>query len=82
MPFFLSFLSILGTPNETIWPDIRSLPNYKDNFPAWAPNDLASIVTALDADGIDLLQRMLAYEPGKRISAKQALLHPYFRNLQ
>jgi cyclin-dependent kinase len=72
----------LGTPDATIWPDIESLPNYKADFPSWDPTNLAETVTTLDADGIDLLKKMLVYEPGKRISAKAALLHPYFRNLQ
>jgi len=27
---------------------------------------------------IDLLEKMLAYEPAKRISARVALNHPYF----
>ena len=28
-----------------------------------------------------LSQKMLAYDPSKRISAKKALLHPFFRDL-
>ena len=31
-----------------------------------------------DADGLDLLSRLLAYDPSKRITAKQALAHPWF----
>lgn len=29
----------------------------------------------------DLLMKMLVYDPSKRISAKRALLHPYFDDL-
>jgi len=39
---------------------------------------LQKLIPQLDANGIDLLERMLVYEPGRRISAKQALQHPYF----
>lgn len=84
---------VLGTPNEFSWPGISDLPNYKADFPCWPEVDLECVINSrdpksekvsmnLDADGIDLLQKMLIYEPGKRISAKQALLHPYFRDIQ
>lgn len=33
------------------------------------------MVPNLDANGINLLSMMLAYDPNKRITAKQALLH-------
>lgn len=32
------------------------------------------------ADGFDLLSRLLEYDPTKRITAKEALEHPYFKN--
>jgi len=69
---------ILGTPTETVWPGVSQLPEYKANFPSWRPQSLANYVTR-DPQILDLLQKMLVYEPSKRISAKQALLHPYFQ---
>ncbi|KAJ7910534.1 kinase-like domain-containing protein [Mycena leptocephala] len=68
---------ILGTPNETSWPGIQGLPDYKSTFPQWSQQDLAHIVPALDTDGLDMLMATLAYDITKRISAKRALLHPY-----
>ena len=35
----------------------------------------------VDRHGLDLLQQMLAFDPATRISAKAALRHPYFREL-
>lgn len=35
----------------------------------------------LDDDGIDLLEKMLVHDPTKRISAKDALLHPFLRDV-
>ena len=35
----------------------------------------------LDDDGIDLLRRMLVYDPTQRISANAALQHRYFHDL-
>ncbi|KNC47357.1 cell division control protein 2 [Thecamonas trahens ATCC 50062] len=69
---------ILGTPNETIWPGVSALPDFKSSFPKWQPKNLASVATNLGPDGIDLLSQMLEYEPSRRISAKAALSHPYF----
>ena len=83
----------MGTPTEEIWPGLNELPNYKPDFPCWPAIPLENIINrrdeksgtishCLDENGLDLLQRMLIYEPGKRISAKQALCHPYFRDIQ
>jgi len=38
-------------------------------------------VQGLDAEGIDLLEKMLVHDPMKRISAKEALLHPYLKDV-
>lgn len=35
----------------------------------------------MERDGRDLIEKMLMYEPDKRITAKDALEHPYFDNL-
>ena len=35
----------------------------------------------LEPAGLELLDMMLVYDPSKRISAKKALLHPYFDDL-
>ncbi|KAH9276563.1 hypothetical protein BASA83_000691 [Batrachochytrium salamandrivorans] len=89
----------LGTPSETTWPGFASLPDYKPNFPIWAPQPFSEIVPNLDMDGLDLLSgaylfqhsillfsiiivhRMLAYDPAARISAKKAINHPYFKDV-
>jgi cyclin-dependent kinase len=73
--------SILGTPSEAVWPSLPTLPDYKPNFPIWAGDGLAKTCPTLDEHGLDLMSRMLTYDPGRRISAKQALNHPYFRDV-
>ena len=71
---------ILGTPNEEIWPDVNYLPDFKPSFPQWKKKPLSEAVPSLDANGIDLLDQMLVYDPSRRISAKRALIHPYFND--
>jgi len=72
---------VLGTPNEDTWPGVTSLPDFKSAFPKWPPKDLATVVPNLEQAGIDLLSKMLRLEPSKRITARQALEHEYFKDL-
>ncbi|KAG7999859.1 Cyclin-dependent kinase 1 [Nibea albiflora] len=71
----------LGTPNNDVWPDVESLPDYKNTFPKWKSGNLSSMVKNLDKNGLDLLAKMLTYNPPKRISAREAMTHPYFDDL-
>jgi len=63
-------------------PSQADLPEYKPNFPVHPPVPWKKIVKKLDAAGIDLLSRLLQYDPAKRISAEQAMKHEYFRDLK
>ncbi|XP_070757963.1 cyclin-dependent kinase 2 isoform X3 [Enoplosus armatus] len=71
----------LGTPDETVWPGVTSMPDYKPSFPKWARQDLSKVVPLLDEDGRELLGEMLNYDPNKRLSAKNALVHRFFRDV-
>lgn len=71
----------LSTPTEETWPGVSSLPDYKTSFPSWRTNTLASSVKQLDSAGLNLLQAMLIYDPALRISARDALTHVYFNDL-
>lgn len=74
---------ILGTPTPGVWPTIVDTPAHKRGFaPArHEPQSLATLVPTLCPQGIDLLEKTLKYEPSQRISAKDALAHPYFEEL-
>lgn len=71
----------LGTPNEDVWPGVTSLPDFSTSFAQWEQQPLSQVVPELDPLGLDLLSKMLRYNPGERISAKEALQHPYFDDL-
>lgn len=51
----LSVCRTLGTPNNDVWPDVESLPDYKNTFPKWKEGSLSSMVKNLDKNGLDLL---------------------------
>ncbi|RDA87523.1 hypothetical protein CP532_1607 [Ophiocordyceps camponoti-leonardi (nom. inval.)] len=72
---------IMGTPTERTWPGITQYPEYKPTFQMYATQDLRNILHAIDATGIDLLQRMLQLRPELRISAHEALQHPWFNEI-
>lgn len=71
----------MGTPNEDTWPGVTSLKNFKNTFPDWKRNICRALVPQLDETGQDLLEKMLIYDPHKRLNAKTAVLHPYFDDL-
>ncbi|NXU41102.1 CDK5 kinase, partial [Drymodes brunneopygia] len=74
----LTVLTLLGTPTEEQWPAMAKLPDYKP-YPMYpATTSLVNVVPKLNATGRDLLQNLLKCNPVQRISAEEALQHPYF----
>lgn len=72
----------LGTPTPKSWPQMVDLPEYKANFPVYPAQPFKKIVRKLDPLGLDLLTRMLQYDPNKRLSAEQAMKHAWFADLK
>ncbi|KAE8664609.1 Cyclin-dependent kinase G-2 [Hibiscus syriacus] len=79
----------LGTPNETIWPGFSKLPGVKVNFVKHQYNLLRKKFPAtsftgtpvLSDAGFDLLNKLLTYDPEKRITAGDAVNHEWFREV-
>lgn len=73
----------LGTPTEETWPGVSQLPDFAMTFPKWQVRSISSLIKHgnLDANGLDLLGKCLDYDPAKRISAKAAMEHAYFDDL-
>jgi len=72
----------IGTPDETSWPGVTKLPDFKAQFPRWEPQSLGTILPVNLSDlGKDLFKKLLIYDPAKRITAKQAFSHPYFQDM-
>lgn len=71
---------LLGPPTNSTWPEYNSLPLAKTiNLPAPHPPQLRQRFPHISVAGIDLISRMLTYDPEDRISAEEALQHPYFK---
>ena len=61
----------LGTPDETSWPGVSKLPDFKSQVPRWEPQGLDLILSrTLSDQGKDLFKKLLVYDPAKRMGAK------------
>jgi len=76
----LHIMRILGTP-----PDQQLAKMAKDSpeitlkpFPRCPKVDLQQVLPKASSAAIDLLERLLKFDPAERISAVDALSHPYF----
>ncbi|CAG8719238.1 5046_t:CDS:2, partial [Gigaspora rosea] len=72
---------VLGTPDESVWPNITQFRDFTPVFPKWKPQPLDKYVPTLSSLGVDLLSKMLTYDDILRISAKRALSHPFFNEI-
>lgn len=66
-----------GTPSKDIWPDHDMLPAFVE-FAHTPEPDHRKLFTASSPTAIDLLNQMMHLNPLNRISAADALSHPYF----
>ncbi len=70
--------SLLGTPSEREWPGVTKLPDWKHTLPKFRAKGLEAALPGADPQAVDLIKKMLAYDPAARIDAKAALDHPFF----
>jgi mitogen-activated protein kinase 7 len=74
-------LHILGTPNEETLSRIGSsrAQEYVRNLPYMAKKFFQTLFPNANPDALDLLDRMLAFDPSSRVSVEEALQHPYLK---
>eukprot|EP00965_Chrysotila_dentata_P199396 6179356-Pleurochrysis_carterae.AAC.5 len=76
--------NILGTPNPEMLAKLKKHSNshIDFNFPPKEGTPLGKLIPHCSADCVDLITRLLAYDPEERISARQAVKHAYFREFR
>lgn len=68
---------VIGTPSLEEWPKQVSLE--WSSFSIHEPKSFSSLLPSICQAGTDLLKSMLTFDPKTRISAQQALSHPFFQ---
>lgn len=86
-------MDILGTPTTKDWPKLSSMPDYAAWIAERRTDTYVfmyltcSIVSSLHqwyvdraftSHGFDLFAKILAYDPERRLTASEALKHPWF----
>jgi serine/threonine protein kinase len=74
---------VMGTPAEH---ETRHVTNpeavkYLKNLKPRPPQDLRRVIPAGTPEALDLIRRMLAFDPKERITVEEALAHPYLAAL-
>ena len=78
---------IYGTFNELTLPGYKNFPYFDQDFPFWKGIGLKnylkqrSHIIPIDDTAFNLMEKMLAIDPCKRITCKEALNHPYFNGV-
>lgn len=74
---------LLGDIDPATWPGAASLPGGRTLPPPRSPparvEDVGRVFPGLSREGCDLLLGLLAYDPDRRLTAREALRHPWFR---
>ena len=69
---------IVGTDQDLSFITDPKAKKYVEAFPRIRPKDLREIFPALTPNELDLLKKMISFNPRNRITLDQALNHPYF----
>lgn len=77
----MKICTVLGTPSESDWPSFYRHINRDIPLPKGPFVGLSETLPEADSDLVDLLSRLLTLNPEKRINAKEAVKHSFFRDL-
>ncbi|TFK40894.1 kinase-like domain-containing protein [Crucibulum laeve] len=76
----LHIMRIVGTPTEAQFQKMfKETPEITiKSYPRYPKMPLQQVLPKASPQAIDLLERLLKFDPAERITATEALLHPYF----
>ncbi|KAI0825211.1 kinase-like domain-containing protein [Trametes gibbosa] len=78
----LHIMRILGTPDDRTLRKIategQTEGQAQKQYPRYPKIPFSQVVPKASPQAVDLLERLLQFDPSKRISAAEALTHPYF----
>ncbi|KAG0447019.1 hypothetical protein HPP92_028532 [Vanilla planifolia] len=74
---------LIGSPDESSLGFLRSdnARRYVRQLPQYAKQQFSFRFPTMSPGAVDLLQRMLVFDPSKRITVDEALCHPYLASL-
>ncbi|KAF6119519.1 hypothetical protein HJG60_010016 [Phyllostomus discolor] len=77
-------LKVTGTPPDDFVQRLKSADakDYMKGLPELEKKDFASILTNASPLAVNLLEKMLVLDAERRVTAAEALAHPYFESLQ
>lgn len=80
---FSSITELMGSPSDADLGYVRSenAIRYLHQLPRHTKQPLVTRFPRLPPLAVDLIEKMLAYDPAKRITAEEALAHPYLSGL-
>ncbi|EMC96099.1 hypothetical protein BAUCODRAFT_148932 [Baudoinia panamericana UAMH 10762] len=75
-----SIFETLGTPDLAVWPEAAAFPDWaKMNFTQYPARQWPAILPETDGTAVDLVSKLVVYESHQRLTAEEALEHPYLK---
>ena len=75
---------VLGAPGQDVLQKFRSkgASHISFDFPPQKGIGIPQLIPHAPADGVDLMVKLLKYDASERITAREAMRHPYFRDIR
>uniref|UniRef100_A0A7S4F7Q6 cyclin-dependent kinase n=1 Tax=Chrysotila carterae TaxID=13221 RepID=A0A7S4F7Q6_CHRCT len=71
-------LLLLGSPSEANWPGVTLMPDFhKLELPRCQPKPMRRVLPYAPSSAVDLVSKMICYDPKARVSANDALSHAW-----
>jgi serine/threonine protein kinase len=75
--------NILGTPPRDVLERFQKYASHMDfNFPHVVGTGISQLVPHVSPECLELISKLLIYNPDERMTARQALNYPYFKELR